>query len=78
MGILPAEVYILFVLGCDGERYQHLPRGPPSDASEERLSVSHPPGSQLAHFLWEAENRVNGSHPVPGTQRICHRSLING
>ena len=55
MRILPAEMWTLSLfLGVTGISTGISP-GPPSDVSEDRLSVSHSWGCKVTRFLWEAE-----------------------
>lgn len=56
MRILPAEMYAFFLSLRVMDISAGISSGPPSDAFEERLSVSHPRGGEVTHFLWEAEN----------------------
>lgn len=55
MRILPAETCALSLfLGVKGIS-TGISLGSSPDASEDRLSVSHPWGREVTHFLWKAE-----------------------
>lgn len=47
--------FFLGVMGISTVISTPHPRAP-SDASEERLSISLPQGSEVAYFIWDAEN----------------------
>lgn len=51
MRILPAEMYAFFLSLRVMDISAGISSGPPLDAFEERLSVSHPRGGEVTHFL---------------------------
>lgn len=56
MRILPAELFAFLLPCCVKNISAGISPGHPSDAPEGKLSVPHPLGGEVTHFLGEAEN----------------------